>query len=131
MYNEKKNTSINTNQDEHETENNQTSKDKTNQTDQNKLDNKQSGQTKQPFTQEEWSSKRTRLQEEYPDLTDEDLEFEEGKHTELFDRLQTKLGKTKDELRKIIDGYSEERDEEDEERDEETEEDTDQDIQPK
>jgi uncharacterized protein YjbJ (UPF0337 family) len=31
-------------------------------------------------------------------LTDDDLQYEEGKDDELFGRLQQKLGKTKDEV---------------------------------
>jgi uncharacterized protein YjbJ (UPF0337 family) len=31
-------------------------------------------------------------------LTDDDLQYEEGKDDELYGRLQTKLGKTKDEV---------------------------------
>jgi uncharacterized protein YjbJ (UPF0337 family) len=35
-------------------------------------------------------------------LTDNDLMFAEGKKEEMMGKLQVKLGKTKDELRKII-----------------------------
>jgi uncharacterized protein YjbJ (UPF0337 family) len=35
-------------------------------------------------------------------LTDDDLLFVEGKQDELLGRLQSKLGKTKEEIRKII-----------------------------
>jgi uncharacterized protein YjbJ (UPF0337 family) len=35
-------------------------------------------------------------------LTDDDLLFAEGKKDEMFGKLQIKLGKTKEELHKII-----------------------------
>jgi len=34
----------------------------------------------------------------YANLTDDDLKYEEGKDDELLGRLQTKLGKTRDEV---------------------------------
>ena len=39
-----------------------------------------------------------------PDLTDDDLVFAEGKEDELLGRLQKKLGKSKDEVRHMIEG---------------------------
>ncbi len=35
-------------------------------------------------------------------LTDDDLRFVEGKEDELLERLQKKLGKTKEEIRRMI-----------------------------
>ena len=43
-----------------------------------------------------------KLKQKYGELTDDDLAFADGKEDELLGRLQTKLGKTKDELRKEI-----------------------------
>jgi len=37
-------------------------------------------------------------------LTDSDLQFVSGKKDEMMNKLQLKLGKTKDDLNKIIDG---------------------------
>lgn len=39
-----------------------------------------------------------KVKQEYGDLTDDDLRYEEGKDDELLGRLQTKLGKTRDEV---------------------------------
>lgn len=49
-----------------------------------------------------WEELKGKLKQKYADLTDNDLMFAEGKEEELFGKLQTKLGKTKDEVRKII-----------------------------
>ena len=49
-----------------------------------------------------WNEVKGRLKQKYGDLTDDDLVFAEGKEDELFGRLQKRLGKTKDELRKEI-----------------------------
>lgn len=43
-----------------------------------------------------------KLKQKYADLTDDDLTFAEGKDDELLGRLQKKLGRTKEELRKEI-----------------------------
>lgn len=49
-----------------------------------------------------WNQIKGKLKQQFAILTDDDLLFEEGKEDELFGRLQTKLGKTKDEIRKIV-----------------------------
>lgn len=49
-----------------------------------------------------WNEMKGRLKQRYANLTDDDLMVAEGKEEELFGRLQTKLGKTKDEVRRII-----------------------------
>jgi uncharacterized protein YjbJ (UPF0337 family) len=49
-----------------------------------------------------WNELKGKLKEQYANLTDDDLAFAEGKEDELLGRLQTKLGKTKDEVRKMI-----------------------------
>ena len=45
-----------------------------------------------------------RLQQ-YGELTDDDLAFSEGKEDELLGLLQKKLGKTKDEVRQLIERF--------------------------
>jgi uncharacterized protein YjbJ (UPF0337 family) len=49
-----------------------------------------------------WNQVKGKLKQNYAQLTDDDVLFEEGKETELYGRLQTKLGKTKEEIRKIL-----------------------------
>lgn len=49
-----------------------------------------------------WNELKGKLKQQYADLTDDDLLYEEGKADELYGRLQKKLGKTKDEVTKII-----------------------------
>jgi len=49
-----------------------------------------------------WNEVKGKLKQKYGELTDDDLLFTEGKEDELYGRLQTKLGKTKDEIRKVI-----------------------------
>jgi len=43
-----------------------------------------------------------KLKQKYGQLTDNDLEFAEGKDDELLGRLQQKLGKSKEDLRREI-----------------------------
>lgn len=45
-----------------------------------------------------WDEQKTQLKKTFPTITDQDLHFEEGKKGEMFTRLQTKLGKTKEEM---------------------------------
>ncbi|HKK24584.1 MAG TPA: CsbD family protein [Gracilimonas sp.] len=49
-----------------------------------------------------WNELKGKLKQKYSELTDDDLVFTEGKEDELFGRLQKKLGKTKDEIRKEL-----------------------------
>ena len=49
-----------------------------------------------------WNELAGKLKQQYANLTDDDLLFKEGKEEELLGRLQNKLGKTKEELHKII-----------------------------
>ncbi len=46
-----------------------------------------------------WHELTGKLKQKYAQLTDDDLMFVEGKEDELYGRLQTRLGKTKDDLR--------------------------------
>ncbi len=49
-----------------------------------------------------WNELAGKLKQQFANLTDDDLLFKEGKEEELLGRLRNKLGKTKEELRKII-----------------------------
>ncbi|HPW98001.1 MAG TPA: CsbD family protein [Flavobacterium sp.] len=49
-----------------------------------------------------WNEVKGKLKQEYADLTDDDLLYEEGKEDEFYGRIQQKVGKTKDEIKKMI-----------------------------
>jgi len=49
-----------------------------------------------------WNEQKGKLKQKFASLTDDDLMFVEGKKDELFGRLQIKLGKSEEELHKII-----------------------------
>ena len=49
-----------------------------------------------------WNEMKGKLKQQFATLTDNDLIFAEGKKEEMFGRLQVKLGKTKEELHKIL-----------------------------
>jgi len=49
-----------------------------------------------------WNEQKGKLKEKFAILTDNDLMFVEGKKEEMIGRIQIKLGKTKEELHKII-----------------------------
>jgi uncharacterized protein YjbJ (UPF0337 family) len=49
-----------------------------------------------------WNELKGKLKQKYGQLTDDDLAFAEGKDDELYGRLQQKLGKTKEQIRKEI-----------------------------
>ena len=50
-----------------------------------------------------WDDVKGQLKQNYAELTEDDLTYAEGKEDELFGRLQVKLGKTKEEIVKLID----------------------------
>ena len=49
-----------------------------------------------------WNELKGKLKQQYGNLTDDDLVFTEGKEDELLGRLQKRLGKSKDEVRQMI-----------------------------
>ncbi|MBU3927303.1 MAG: CsbD family protein [Bacteroidetes bacterium] len=49
-----------------------------------------------------WNEQKGKLKQKFGALTDNDLIFAEGKKDEMLGRLQIKLGKSKEELHKII-----------------------------
>ncbi|MFZ1808130.1 MAG: CsbD family protein [Cyclobacteriaceae bacterium] len=49
-----------------------------------------------------WNEVKGKLKQKYGQLTEDDLSFAEGKEDELIGRIQKKLGKTKDEIKKEI-----------------------------
>lgn len=50
----------------------------------------------------QWNEAKGKLKQKYGELTDDDLTFAEGKEDEMLGRLQKRLGKSKEELRKEI-----------------------------
>lgn len=49
-----------------------------------------------------WENQKRKLKERYSTLTDQDLNFEQGKMGDMITRLQRKIGKSKHELYQII-----------------------------
>ena len=45
-----------------------------------------------------WNELKGKIKQQYGELTDDDLVYEEGKDDELVGRLQKKIGKTKDQV---------------------------------
>jgi uncharacterized protein YjbJ (UPF0337 family) len=49
-----------------------------------------------------WNEQKGKLKKKFAQLTDNDLMYAEGKKDEMMGNLQKKLGKTEQELNKII-----------------------------
>ena len=49
-----------------------------------------------------WNELKGKLKQKYGQLTDDDLAYEEGQEDQMYGRLQQKLGKTKDEIKKEL-----------------------------
>jgi uncharacterized protein YjbJ (UPF0337 family) len=49
-----------------------------------------------------WNEVKGKLKQKYAQLSDDDLAFAQGKEDELLGRLQQRLGKSKEDLRKEI-----------------------------
>lgn len=45
-----------------------------------------------------WNELKGKVKQEYGELTDDDLAYQEGKEDELVGRLQDKIGKTRQEV---------------------------------
>lgn len=51
---------------------------------------------------ENWNEQKGKLKAKFSTLTDADLHYENGKKDEMLTKIQTKIGKTKEELNTII-----------------------------
>ncbi|MFT3678734.1 MAG: CsbD family protein [Ferruginibacter sp.] len=49
-----------------------------------------------------WNEWKGKLKQKYAELTDDDLQYEEGKDDELWGRIQQKTGQVKDDLVKWL-----------------------------
>ena len=49
-----------------------------------------------------WNEQKGKLKQKFANLTDDDLMYEQGKKDEMLGKLQIKLGKSQEELHKII-----------------------------
>jgi uncharacterized protein YjbJ (UPF0337 family) len=49
-----------------------------------------------------WNETKGKLKQKFAILTDDDLLLVEGKHDEMMGKIQTRLGKTKEEIQKLI-----------------------------
>ena len=49
-----------------------------------------------------WNEVKGKLKQKYANLTDDDLLFVEGKEDELYGRIQQRVGKSKEEIKKMI-----------------------------
>jgi uncharacterized protein YjbJ (UPF0337 family) len=49
-----------------------------------------------------WNEIKGKLKQKFADLTDDDLTFAEGKEDEMLGRLQQRLGKSEEEVRRAV-----------------------------
>ena len=52
-----------------------------------------------------WNEVKGKLKQKYADLTDDDLTYIERKDDELLGRLQKRLGRSRDEIRREIESF--------------------------
>ena len=57
------------------------------------------------LNQGNWEMLKNKLRKEYPQLTETDLQHEEGMEESMLRMVEYKLQKTKEEMRDIIAGY--------------------------
>ena len=50
-----------------------------------------------------WNIVKGKLKQKYANLTDNDLQYVEGKENELIGRIQKRTGKTKEEVEGVLD----------------------------
>ena len=68
------------------------------------MENTRTDMTTNPFkiTANDWGVKKTKLKKMFSQLSDTDLSFVQGQEKELAVRLQSKLGKSEDEVQKLL-----------------------------
>lgn len=52
-----------------------------------------------------WNIAKGKLKEAFGNLTDDDLLYQEGQEDELYGRIQRRIGKSKEEVKKLIDSF--------------------------
>lgn len=50
-----------------------------------------------------WNVIKGKLKQHFGNLTEDDLMYEEGREEELYGRIQRRVGKSKDEIKRFID----------------------------
>jgi len=50
----------------------------------------------------DWNIAKGKLKQKWASLTDDDLQYAEGKHEELFGRIQKRTGETREAIEKVI-----------------------------
>ncbi len=51
-----------------------------------------------------WNIAKGKLKQRYANLTDDDLDYVEGKEDELYGRIQKRTGETREQIERIIEG---------------------------
>lgn len=49
-----------------------------------------------------WEDVKRQMKQNYGELTEEDLRYDKGREHELLDRLQARMGKTRDEIKRML-----------------------------
>jgi uncharacterized protein YjbJ (UPF0337 family) len=52
-----------------------------------------------------WNELKGKLKQEYAELTDNDLQYAEGKEDELLGKIQQKVGETKEQINNKINSF--------------------------
>lgn len=52
-----------------------------------------------------WNEMKGKLKEEYAELTEDDLMYQEGQEDQLLGRIQQKIGKSKEEVKAWVDQF--------------------------
>jgi uncharacterized protein YjbJ (UPF0337 family) len=50
-----------------------------------------------------WNELKGKLKQSFAELTDDDLLYEEGQQDEMWGKIQKKIGKTKEQIKDLID----------------------------
>ena len=53
-----------------------------------------------------WNITKGKLKQKFAKLTDDDLRYKDGREDEMIGRIQKRLGKTREEVEKLIEGYN-------------------------
>jgi uncharacterized protein YjbJ (UPF0337 family) len=54
----------------------------------------------------DWNVMKGKLKQKWAKLTDNDLQYVEGKHEELYGRIQKSTGETRETIKKVIKEFS-------------------------
>lgn len=61
--------------------------------------------TKNKTTHGNWEKVKDKLKQDYPELTESDLTYQDGMEDELFGRIEKRIGKSRKDIKRMVSSF--------------------------